>query len=75
MQEGLLWFDKDPNRTLSDKIKRAVDYYQHKFGHTPNACYLNAADADTQSGEISGIQMRTAPNVLRYHLWLGIEPH
>jgi len=73
MQEGLLWFDKDPRRKLSDKVRQAATRYQVKFGCRPTICYLNSADLDPETKKINGIQLRTAANIQRYHLWIGVE--
>ena len=73
MQEGLLWFDKDPQRKLSDKISRAAVRYQTKFGQKPTICYLNAHDLDGQTEGVDGIQLLTSTNVQRYHFWIGVE--
>ncbi len=73
MREGLLWFDNDPQRKLADKIKRAATRYQVKFGRKPNLCYLNAVDFDGQTEEINGIRLRAVTNILRHHLWIGVD--
>ena len=73
MQEGLLWFDNDPHHRLVDKIGQAATRYKSKFGQKPTVCYLNAADLDGQASEINGIRLRSASNILRYHLWIGVE--
>lgn len=73
MREGLLWFDNDPQRRLVDKIDRAAARYQAKFGRRPTTCYLNMADFDGQTEQSNGIRLRTVPNILRHHFWLGIE--
>ena len=73
MQEGLLWFDKDSQRKLSDKISRAAVRYQTKFGQRPTICYLNANDLDDQIEEVDGIQLLPSTNVQRYHFWIGVE--
>ncbi len=72
MQEGLLWFDSDSRRKLTDKVDQAASHYQTKFGRRPTVCYLNVADFDGLA-EVNGIQLRAASNVLRYHLWIGVE--
>ena len=41
MEVGLLWFDADPKRDLSEKVARAVSRFQDKFGRRPNLCYIN----------------------------------
>ncbi|MBN1219238.1 MAG: hypothetical protein JXM69_09950 [Anaerolineae bacterium] len=73
MKEGLLWFDNDPRRKLSDKIGQAVTRYQVKFGRRPTVCYLNVAELNGESGEIKGIRLQPASNVLRHHFWIGVE--
>ena len=74
MQEGLLWFDKDPQRKLTDKVDQAAAHYQAKFGYKPDTCFFNPTDLNGENGtEVNGIRLRTASNVLRYHLWIGVE--
>ena len=43
IQEGLLWFDDHPTRPVRDKIERAVQRYQQKYGHNPDVCYVHPA--------------------------------
>ena len=73
MQEGLLWFDNDTRRKLADKIGQAATRYQVKFGCQPTICYLNTVDFNDQVEAVNGIRLRPAANVLRHHLWLGVE--
>lgn len=73
MKEGLLWFDNDPKRKLADKVGRAAARYQEKFSCRPTMCYLNEADFDGKTAEINDIRLQPAPNVLRHHLWIGVE--
>jgi hypothetical protein len=73
MKEGLLWFDNNPRRKLVDKIDQAATRYQVKFGRKPTVCYLNVADLNGQSDEVTGIRLQAVPNVLRHHLWIGVD--
>lgn len=73
MTEGLLWFDNDPTRKLSDKIDRAATRYKTKFGRRPTICYLNTADFDGATEDVNGIRVRAVTNVLRYHFLIGTE--
>ena len=34
MDTGMLWYDDDRQRTLEEKVRRAADYYRHKYGQT-----------------------------------------
>ena len=73
MKEGLLWFDKDPQHSLSDKISRAAQRYRMKFGQKPTTCYLNTYDFNGEVEEIEGVLLLPTTNVQRYHFWIGIE--
>ena len=73
MKEGLLWFDNDPRRRVTDKVNQAATRYQVKFGRRPTICYLNEADLDGESKEVKGVRLHPAPNVLRHHYWVGVE--
>ncbi len=73
MKEGLLWFDNNPKRKLADKVNRAAIRYEEKFSRRPTICYLNTADLDDKTDEVEGIRLRSVPNVLRNHLWIGVE--
>ena len=74
IQEGLLWFDDSPNRAVTDKIERAVQRYQQKYGHHPDVCYVHPVHL--KEGEVSlaeGVKVLPAKSVLPHHFWLGIE--
>ena len=72
MKEGLLWFDADPKRDLAEKVARAADRYQFKFGRRPNLCQVNAAQWP-QPVQCDGVRVVPAHNVLRHHFWIGVE--
>ena len=85
MKEGLLWYDDDPGRDLSEKIRRAAQRYQQKFGARPNICYVHpsamSASMPSPKGRpgvgkvqrVGGMQVASLPSVLRHHFWLGRE--
>ena len=41
MQEGLLWYDDDPARTLCEKVARAILRYEKKYQRTPTLCCVH----------------------------------
>jgi len=43
MRVGLLWFDDDPKKEVSLKVKEAAERYFEKFGRWPNVCYVSPA--------------------------------
>lgn len=80
IQDGLLWYDDDPERALADKVKRAVERYQQKYGHAPDVCYmLDVPELRAQLGEggamlVGDVKVLPSKSVMRYHFWLGVEP-
>jgi hypothetical protein len=81
MNTGLLWYDNDPKTTLEDKIGRAAQRYQEKYGRWPNTCFvhplaMNGGAQPKDSGygikSLHGeIRVCSAPFILLHHLWLG----
>jgi len=83
MDIGLLWFDNDPRRALTDKITKAAQRYHEKHGRWPDTCYVHpnaVADSTEQQQQVacrSGngrttIRVLSAPNIFPHHLWLGV---
>lgn len=73
IQEGLLWFDDDPVRTVGDKVGRAVLRYQQKYGHKPDVCYVHPAHLNESAPNVAEVKVLPAKSVLPHHFWLGIE--
>jgi hypothetical protein len=73
MKEGLLWFDDDPGRDLAQKISRAAQRYQQKFGRRPNVCYVHPSLIGNTPQQVGGVQVAPLPSVLRHHFWMGEE--
>lgn len=73
MNIGMLWFDNDNKTDLSSKIKRAVVYYQQKYGQTPNLCFVHPSMLPANSKPDTGLELRTTRKVLPNHFWLGVN--
>jgi mevalonate pyrophosphate decarboxylase len=61
MNVGMLWFDNDPKTDITMKINRAVDYYRHKYGQTPNLCFVHPSMVKTsplKTGTTLGVVWR-----------------
>ena len=75
MDIGMLWYDDDTKRKLDEKITRAAQYYQTKYGVAPTVCYLNPSMLDEKTAVAGGVQLRSARTVLVNHFWIGLgEP-
>jgi len=77
MHTGMLWFDNSQT-ALSVKITKAVEYYQKKYGRTPDLCLVHPSlfDAETREQlkmDIAGLTVRPYRPVLPEHIWVGIE--
>jgi hypothetical protein len=72
METGLLWFD-DSSGALSERVRRAVDYYAQKFGRAPTLCLVNPAMLDKNDRPVAGIQVRGARMVMPNHFFIGEE--
>lgn len=72
MHTGMLWFDDSP-ATLKSKIQKAVDYYQKKYGRTPNLCLVHPNMF--KCADLNGLDLTVRPYrpVLNGHIWIGIE--
>jgi hypothetical protein len=73
MRTGMLWFDNDPKTDLPTKVSRAADYYQKKYGCTPNLCFVHPSMLKPEGAKSNGIEMRASRQVLPNHLWLGVN--
>lgn len=73
LRMGMLWFDDTPNRPLAEKITRAAQYYQAKYGRAPDTCYISQSDQEDLSDADAppGLGIRPMPDVLPHHFWLG----
>lgn len=73
MNVGMLWFDNDPKTDITVKINRAVDYYQHKYGQTPNLCFVHPSMVKASPTKSGNIEVRSSRSVLPNHFWLGLN--
>ena len=72
MKIGMLWLDDNKRRSLEEKVSRAAEFYENKYGQVPNRCYVNI---DTLAEEKEGghLWVKPAVNVLPHHFWIGIQ--
>ncbi|MGB5931710.1 MAG: hypothetical protein WBH57_01405 [Anaerolineae bacterium] len=75
MRVGLLWFDDDPKKELSLKVKEAAERYFEKFGRRPNLCYVSPATLPLQGIHLDGLRILSSPLVLPDHFWVGESHH
>lgn len=71
MHSGMLWFDNDPKSNLSKKIHRAAQYYQKKYGQTPNLCTVHPKMVEKENLEDAQLKVETSDIILLHHFWIG----
>lgn len=71
MKIGMLWLDSDKSRTLDEKVKRAADYYQDKYGILPELCLVNTLVIESEK-KVGDVRVQPAGTVLKDHFWLGM---
>lgn len=72
MEIGMLWLDDDKKLTLDEKINRAADYYQRKYGQTPDICLVNSAALKVEK-KVGRIKVKPVGHVLPHHFWVGVN--
>jgi hypothetical protein len=80
MDIGMLWFDKDPSTSFPNKVRRGSEYYQKKYGKSPDICFVHPATVDNGAGrdgeaeqafKVGDILVQVSEKVLPHHFWIG----
>jgi hypothetical protein len=73
MEVGMLWYDDDAKRQLSDKVARAVEFYRNKYGVQPTECYVHPGMlSNGEPTMAAGVRLRPHRTVNKNHFWLGV---
>ena len=87
MEIGMLWFDNDRKTSIPNKVERAAQYYQKKYGVNPDICYVHpkmvkgecstkndsSKEAKKEQIRIGKILVLINEMVLPDHFWIGIK--
>jgi hypothetical protein len=72
MNVGMLWLDDDRNRSLDEKVNRAVEYYREKYGRIPEMCLVNKGML-AEEKQVGQVNVQPIANILPHHFWLGMK--
>ena len=72
MNVGMLWLDDDKKRPFDEKVARAAEYYQMKYGVIPTLCHVNKKMLKEKK-TVGKIVVSPVGTVLPHHFWLGVE--
>lgn len=71
---GLLWFDDNPYRGISEKVRRAVARYQQKYGHSPRVCFVHPSllgpNGRARPMRVGEVEVQPSHEMLPDHFWL-----
>lgn len=73
MNTGMLWLDDDSRRSFDDKIMRAAEYYQEKYGRFPELCLVNIKMLAEENKKVGRIEVQPTRMVLPHHFLLGMK--
>ncbi len=72
MNVGMMWLDTDQKRSIEDKVRRAAEYYEDKYGHLPDLCFVNKQALSSEK-KIDAVKVQPAKTILPGHFWLGMS--
>ena len=72
MNVGMLWLDDDKQRSFEEKVRRAADYYQEKYGRSPELCLVSVKMLAVEK-KVGQIEVQPVKTVLPNHFWLGMK--
>ena len=73
MNQGMLWFDQSSSM-LAEKVRKAVAYYQKKYGRKPDLCLVNPGMvSDGKSVDVESITVRPWRGIPAGHMWIGVD--
>lgn len=72
MKTGMLWFDNS-QKSLKEKVEKAANYYQEKYGKVPTLCFVNPTTLAGNEGPSNGVDVQEARTVMPDHFWIGVD--
>ncbi len=69
MREGLLWYDPDARRPVTQKIAAAAARYLERCKRPANCCHVHPADVV----EYPGLVVVADERMPRHHFWVGMD--
>ncbi len=71
MDWGMLWYDDTAHRPLEDKVARAAQHYERKYGQAPTLCLVHPS-AKNGTDEVNGVQIQAVRFVMPNCLFIGV---
>ncbi len=68
---GLFWIEQT-DASLEEKVLRAADSYQKKYGQAPTLCLLHPSMLKGSSTRLGRLRLEAKKSILPNYLWIGI---
>lgn len=70
MKEGMLWYNGQHGKNISESIASAIDFFMNKYGSKPQICYLNPEHLDKSLNLTNNVKIVSSERVIMNHIWL-----
>jgi hypothetical protein len=72
IENGLLWFDDTPGRTLEQTIAHIVERFRQKYGESPNVCYVHPSTITNGEKMVGSVKVLSSSTVVvnPHHFWM-----
>lgn len=65
----MMWFDDNPKKSVSDKVREGAAAYEQRFHHAP----LVVCVSPTQAIITTPLQVQPLPTIQKDNFWFGME--
>lgn len=70
MKQGMLWYDNFSDQKFPERIRRAVDYFNEKYGKTPELCFVHPDMINGENRNDLPVKIVPDKKVLHNHIWI-----
>jgi len=71
MNRGMLWFDKNPQTSIIQKVEIAIEYYTRKYGMKPTLCLASSKQLKTSCKISDTTWLQPYKSIPNWHFWIG----
>ena len=73
MNRDMLWFDRNPQTSVIQKMELAVAYYTKKYGVKPTLCLASSKQLETSCKISDSLILQPYKSIPIWRFWIGQE--
>ena len=73
MNVGMLWFDKDKQAGMADRVGKAAEFYKKKYKKQPNICYVHPKMLEEEKLQIDKVMVKPSLSIQPNYFWIGVR--